>query len=167
MTRHVLSRIRTACTPRGGERLALVLGLARALAPPPASSARSAGAGRAAARRGALADGRAPALRRGRCYAFAAPSGPSRMKLAAGKLSSSGATRSPEPSNRLVTGPLERFERMVRGSPAYAPLVGCSRWEFVGALPISERRYLVRVRVSPPYGSSAPYAAAWPRAVDY
>ena len=78
-----------------------------------------------------------------RCYAFAAP------------------------SNRLVTGPLERFERMVRGSPAYAPLVGCSRWEFVGALPISERRYLVRVRVSPPYGSSAPYAAAWPRTVDY
>ena len=125
-------------------RLALVLGLARALAPPPASSARSGPAPDVPPRD--VAHSQMAALQRsdvGRCYAFAAP------------------------SNRLVTGPLERFERMVRGSPAYAPLVGCSRWEFVGALPISERRYLVRVRVSPPYGSSAPYAAAWPRTVDY
>ena len=125
-------------------RLALVLGLARALAPPPASSARSGPAPDVPPRD--VVHSQMAALQRsdvGRCYAFAAP------------------------SNRLVTGPLERFERMVRGSPAYAPLVGCSRWEFVGALPISERRYLVRVRVSPPYGSSAPYAAAWPRTVDY
>ena len=126
-------------------RIALVLGLARALAPPPpASSARSGPAPDVPPRD--VVHSQMAALQRsdvGQCYAFAAP------------------------ANRLVTGPLERFERMVRDSPAYAPLIGCSRWDFVGALQISERRYLVRVRVAPPYGSSAPYAAAWPRTVDY
>ena len=126
-------------------RLALVLGLARALAPPPASSARSGPAPDVPPRD--VVHSQMAALQRsdvGRCYAFAAPSGPSRMKLRPALLLRCYAFAAP--SNRLVTGPLERFERMVRGSPAYAPLVGCSRWEFVGALPISERRYLVRVR---------------------
>jgi hypothetical protein len=64
------------------------------------------------------------------------------------------------PTNRAATGPLPRFERMVRDDPNYAPLIGCSRWELVSALTRSERAFSARVRVAPAYSSAAPFAAA-------
>ena len=61
----------------------------------------------------------------------------------------------------------ERFERMIRDNEAYSPLLCCSRWEWVGALTISERKYTARVRVVPPYASSAPFAAARVTPIEY
>ena len=70
------------------------------------------------------------------------------------------------PSNRAATGPWQRFEVLVRQTPAYAPLVGSTRWAVVGALPTGERSFRCRVRVWPAGSSSAPFAVAVP-VLDY
>ena len=70
------------------------------------------------------------------------------------------------PSNRKATGPWQRFEVLVRQTPAYAPLVGSTRWAVVGALPTGERSFRCRVRVWPAGSSSAPFAVAVP-VLDY
>ena len=70
------------------------------------------------------------------------------------------------PNNKKVTGPWQRFEMMVRQTPAYSPLVCCSRFEVVGALPMGPSKYQCRARVWPAGGSTAPYAVAAP-VVDY
>ena len=70
------------------------------------------------------------------------------------------------PNNKKVTGPWQRFEMMVRQTPAYSPLVCCSKFEVVGALPMGPSKYQLRARVWPAGGSSAPYAVAAP-VVDY
>ena len=62
------------------------------------------------------------------------------------------------PANKAVTGPWKRFASMLQGNPDYAPMVRCSRWAFVGAISPSEDRKVVRVRVFPAGGSSAPFA---------
>ena len=53
------------------------------------------------------------------------------------------------PANKRATGPWQRFELMVRQTPAYAPLVGCTRYAIVGALPTGDQGYRCRVRVWP------------------
>ena len=51
------------------------------------------------------------------------------------------------PGNKRATGPWQRFEIMVRQTPAYAPLVGCERYSIVAALPVGTAAYRCRVRV--------------------
>ena len=51
------------------------------------------------------------------------------------------------PANRVNTGPWQNFEMMVRQTPAYSPLVQCSSFEIVGALPFGDERMRCRVRV--------------------
>ena len=70
------------------------------------------------------------------------------------------------PANKANTGPWQRFELMVRQTPAYSPLVGCTRYAVVGALPTGDSGYRCRVRVWPAGGSSAPFAVAAP-VIDY
>ena len=70
------------------------------------------------------------------------------------------------PGNKAMTGPWQRFEIMVRQTPAYAPLVGCTRFAVVGALPTGPSGYRCRVRVWPAGGSSAPFAVMTP-VLDY
>lgn len=70
-------------------------------------------------------------------------------------------------ARRLEAALPQAFERELRGHPQYAPLFGCSRWEAVGALPMSGALYLVRIRVYPAFASSAPFAAACPKPADY
>lgn len=70
------------------------------------------------------------------------------------------------PANKKATGPWQRFEIMVRQTPAYAPLVCCTRFEVVGALPLGSDAYKCRARVWPAGGSSAPFAVATP-VLDY
>ena len=62
------------------------------------------------------------------------------------------------PANRRVTGPADRFERMVRRTPNYNPLVCCSSFEILSALSIGDRVWRCRVRVRPASSSSAPFA---------
>ena len=45
---------------------------------------------------------------------------------------------------------------------AYSPLVQCSSFEIVGALPFGDERMRCRVRVKPAGSSSAPFAVADP-----
>jgi len=61
---------------------------------------------------------------------------------------------------------LPRSEPELREDPAFAALLGHAGWELVGALPLSESAYAVRVRVTPG-PSSAPSAAARAAPVDY
>ena len=72
----------------------------------------------------------------GRCFAFASP------------------------ENRRATGPWQRFEMMVRQTPAYAPLVGCSSFSVLSALALDDERYRCCVRMRPAGSSSAPFAVA-------
>mmetsp|Transcript_45051 Transcript_45051/g.74738 ORF Transcript_45051/g.74738 Transcript_45051/m.74738 type:complete len:191 (+) Transcript_45051:78-650(+) len=60
------------------------------------------------------------------------------------------------PSNKRATGPWQRFEMMVRQTPAYAPLVGCERYLIVGALSVRADTYRIRARVWPASGVSVP-----------
>lgn len=66
------------------------------------------------------------------------------------------------PSNRRVTGPLQRFEIKLRQTPAYSPLVGCSSFEILSALSLSPNRWTCRVRVRPAGSSCAPFAVSSP-----
>ena len=66
------------------------------------------------------------------------------------------------PANKQQTGPWQRFEVMVRQTPAYAPLVQCSSFEVLSALSVSENCWQARVRVRPAGSSSAPFAIASP-----
>ena len=66
------------------------------------------------------------------------------------------------PNNKKATGPWQRFEMMVRQTPAYAPLVSCSSFEIVSALTFSESQWRCRVLVRPAGGSSAPAGVASP-----
>ena len=61
------------------------------------------------------------------------------------------------PANKQVTGPWRRFKAMLDQNPEYAPMLACSRWEFVGILGDAQRK-AARVRVFPAGGSAAPYA---------
>ena len=70
------------------------------------------------------------------------------------------------PNNRRATGPWTKFERMVKQTPAYAPLVGCTSFEILSVLSVSPRKWRCRVRVRPAGSSSAPFAVADPF-VDY
>ena len=69
------------------------------------------------------------------------------------------------PANKRATGPWQRFELMVRQTPAYAPLVGCTRYAVVGALPTGDQGYRCRVRVWP-VGGDRQFAVATP-VIDY
>eukprot|EP00629_Pelagomonadales_sp_RCC1024_P012923 CAMPEP_0119271190 /NCGR_PEP_ID=MMETSP1329-20130426/7882_1 /TAXON_ID=114041 /ORGANISM="Genus nov. species nov., Strain RCC1024" /LENGTH=179 /DNA_ID=CAMNT_0007271233 /DNA_START=86 /DNA_END=621 /DNA_ORIENTATION=+ len=70
------------------------------------------------------------------------------------------------PANKAVTGPWQRFERMLADNPEYSPMLRCSNWKFIGGLPLEdENRRIVRVRVYPAGGSSAPFAV--PPMLDY
>jgi len=69
------------------------------------------------------------------------------------------------PANKAATGPWRRFARMLAENPEYAPLVRCSRWEFVGALGVGDGVKRVDVRVYPAGGSAAPFAG--PPRIDY
>merc|ERR1719197_688777 len=64
------------------------------------------------------------------------------------------------PSNKKITGPWQKFEILVRQSPAYAPLVSCSSFEVLSALQLTDSKYLCRVMVKPADSSSAPFAIA-------
>ena len=66
------------------------------------------------------------------------------------------------PANKLSTGPWQRFEMMVRQTPTYSPLVSCTSFEIISALPISESTWQARVVVKPAGSSSAPFAVAKP-----
>jgi len=66
------------------------------------------------------------------------------------------------PNNKRTTGPWQRFEMMVRQTPAYAPLVGCDRYEVVGAIPTGAAAYRCRVRVWPAEGVAVPFGMKWP-----
>ena len=69
------------------------------------------------------------------------------------------------PANKAVTGPWRRFAAMLAENPEYAPLVRCSRWEFVGALTPDPDTKRVDVRVFPAGGSIAPFAG--PPQIEY
>ena len=60
------------------------------------------------------------------------------------------------PNNKRATGPWQRFELMVRQTPAYAPLVGCKEFAVVGAIPVGTEGYRCRVRVWPAAGATMP-----------
>ena len=66
------------------------------------------------------------------------------------------------PNNRKATGPWQKFEMMVRQTPAYSPLVSCSSFEILSALSLSETTWQARVMVRPAGSSSAPFAIANP-----
>ena len=76
--------------------------------------------------------------------------------LSAGDVSTCFAFASPQ--NRKATGPWQRFEMMVRQTPAYSPLVCCSSFEVLSALSVSPERWQARVVVKPAGSSSAPFA---------
>ena len=80
--------------------------------------------------------------------------------LSAGDVSTCFAFASP--LNKQQTGPWQRFEMMVRQTPAYSPLVSCTSFEIISALPISESTWQARVVVKPAGSSSAPFAVAKP-----
>ena len=64
------------------------------------------------------------------------------------------------PANKQQTGPWQKFEMMVRQTPAYAPLVSCSSFEVTSALSLTADRYQARVAIKPAGSSSAPFAVA-------
>ena len=66
------------------------------------------------------------------------------------------------PANKRATGPWQRFEMMVRQTPAYAPLIGCSKYAVVGAVAVSDAGYRCRVRVWPASGASVPFGVTVP-----
>ena len=66
------------------------------------------------------------------------------------------------PNNKRNTGPWQRFEMMVRQTPAYAPLVSCSSFEVVSGLAVGTGRWRCRVKVRPAGSSSAPFAVVEP-----
>ena len=66
------------------------------------------------------------------------------------------------PQNKAQTGPWQRFEIMVRQTPAYSPLVCCTSFEVLSALALSEQSWQARVAVRPAGSSSAPFAVANP-----
>ena len=72
-------------------------------------------------------------------------------------------------SPELLGPPASAFARELRGGRGmdFTPLLGCSNWELMGVLPLSEGACAVRVRVWPAYSSSAPFAAARVAPVDY
>ena len=80
--------------------------------------------------------------------------------LAAGDVQTCFAFASPQ--NKAATGPWQRFEIMVRQTPAYSPLVSCTSFEVLSALSLSEDRWQARVAVRPAGSSSAPFAVANP-----
>ena len=80
--------------------------------------------------------------------------------LSAGDVSTCFEFASPE--NKRATGPWQKFEMMVRQTPAYSPLVSCSSFEILSTLPISEDTWQARVAVKPAGSSSAPFAIANP-----
>ena len=80
--------------------------------------------------------------------------------LSSGNVQQAFAFASPE--NKKQTGPWQRFEVMVRQTPAYAPLVQCSSYEVLSALSVSENCWQARVLVRPAGSSSAPFAIASP-----
>ena len=51
------------------------------------------------------------------------------------------------PDNKFRTGPWQKYEKMMRQTPAYSPLVGSERFAVVGALPVGSEGYRCRVRV--------------------
>jgi hypothetical protein len=53
------------------------------------------------------------------------------------------------PNKKFIAGPRQKFDLIVRHSPAYAPLVHLRRYSIVAALPVSESVYQCRVRVWP------------------
>ena len=53
------------------------------------------------------------------------------------------------PANRQNTGPWQMFESMVRRTPVYNLLLGCSRFEVLSALAVGPERWTCRVRVRP------------------
>ena len=65
------------------------------------------------------------------------------------------------PGNRQFTGPLDRFKELFKVE-AYRPLIGCSSWRLVAALPIEESTYRVSVVVVPAGSSAAPFAGLGP-----
>ena len=69
------------------------------------------------------------------------------------------------PANKAATGPWRNFAAMLASNPDYSPMVQCSRWEFVGAISPSDTTKVVRVRIFPAGGSSAPFAI--PPSVSY
>jgi hypothetical protein len=71
------------------------------------------------------------------------------------------------PSNRAATGPYDRFERMIRLTPAYSPLICCTSYEVTSSLMVAEDRWRCRVRVRPAGSSSAPFAIASPAFLNY
>lgn len=71
------------------------------------------------------------------------------------------------PSNRAATGPFARFERMIRLTPAYSPLICCTSYEVTSSLMIANDRWRCRVRVRPAGASSAPFATASPLVLTY
>ena len=81
--------------------------------------------------------------------------------LAAGDVATCFAFASP--NNKKATGPWQRFEMMVRQTPAYSPLVSCTSFEILSALSLSEDRWQARVAVKPAGSSSAPFAIANPQ----
>ena len=62
------------------------------------------------------------------------------------------------PMNKRATGPWQRFEMMVRQTPAYAPLVSMSSFEVVSGLALGNDKWRCRVRVRPAGSSSMPFA---------
>lgn len=53
------------------------------------------------------------------------------------------------PNKKRITGPRQKFDLIVRHSPAYAPLVRLRRYSIVAVLPMSASVYRCRVRVWP------------------
>ena len=53
------------------------------------------------------------------------------------------------PTNKQATGPVSKFEDLVRQTPAYSPLVGCSSFEVVSGLSLSDTQWRCRVLVRP------------------
>ena len=69
------------------------------------------------------------------------------------------------PSNKAVTGPWQRFERMLADNPEYSPMLRCVHWKFIGGLPLDDPdKRIVRVRVYPEKDENSPPA---PPMVDY
>ena len=64
------------------------------------------------------------------------------------------------PANKQQTGPWQKFEMMVRQTPAYSPLVCCSSFEVRSALSLTSDRWQARVAVKPAGSSSAPFAVS-------
>ena len=53
------------------------------------------------------------------------------------------------PTIKRATGPVESFARMLRQTPSYSPLVGCSWFVIVSGLTLSDEHWRCRVLVRP------------------